>query len=180
MKFTKLNRTIHTWISIFIAMPLLLVIISGMFLLLKKDVEWIQPSSVRGESASTPIISHEQLLTAATSAEPTKGMAWSDFDRIDYKTDRGMVKFITADGWEVQVDTTNGSVLSVKERRSDFFEKLHDGTYFGDWMKYYVLIPSAICLFTLWITGLYMFIYPYVKKASNRRNKRIKAQMQKS
>lgn len=174
MKFTKLNRTIHNWISIFIAMPLLLVIISGMFLLLKKDVEWIQPSSVRGENSATPTVSHTDLLAAATSAEQTRGMNWADFDRIDYKTDRGMVKFITIDGWEVQVDTTNASVLSVKERRSDFFEKLHDGSWFGDWMKYYILIPSAICLFTLWITGLYMFIYPYFKRASNKRNKKLK------
>lgn len=179
MKFTKLNRTVHNWISIFIALPLLLVIVSGLFLMFKKDVEWIQPPSVRGESSMIPIISHQELLKSATSVEQTKGLNWSDFDRIDYKTDRGMVKFMTVEGWEVQVDTTTGSVLSVKERRSDFFEKLHDGTYFGDWVKYYVLIPSAICLFTLWITGLYMFIYPYFKKASNRRNKRLRAEAKK-
>jgi uncharacterized iron-regulated membrane protein len=175
MKFTKLNRTIHNWISIFIALPFLLVIISGMFLLLKKDIDWIQPPSVRGESADTPIATHADMLAAATSVEPTKGLKWADFERIDYKMDRGMVKFITFDGWEVQIDTTNASVLSVKERRSDFFEKLHDGTYFGDWVKYYILMPSAVCVFTLWMTGLYMFICPYVKKASNRRNKEIKS-----
>ncbi|MBT5186922.1 MAG: PepSY domain-containing protein [Kordiimonadaceae bacterium] len=180
MKFTKLNRTIHNWISIFIALPLLLVIVSGMFLLLKKDVEWIQPPSVRGVSDATPMVSHDQLLAAATSVEQTKGLKWSEFDRIDYKVDRGMVKFMTLEGWEVQVDTTNGALLSVKERRSDFFEKLHDGTYFGDWVKYYILIPSAICLFTLWMTGLYMFIYPYVKRASNKKNKKLKAQTQRT
>lgn len=179
MKFTKLNRTVHNWISIFIAMPLLLVIVSGLFLMFKKDVEWIQPPSVRGESTQTPMVSHDDLLKSATSVEQTKDLKWSDFERIDYKTDRGMVKFMTVEGWEIQVDTTTGSVLSVKERRSDFFEKLHDGTYFGDWVKYYILIPSAFCLFTLWITGLYMFIYPYFKKASNKRNKRLKAEAQK-
>ncbi|MEZ5757967.1 MAG: PepSY-associated TM helix domain-containing protein [Emcibacteraceae bacterium] len=175
MKFTKLNRTIHNWISIFIALPLLLVIISGLFLQLKKDVDWIQPPSKRGESQATPIVSHAELLRAATSVEPTKGMEWSDFERIDYKTDRGMVKFISADGWEVQVDTTNGLVLSVMERRSDLLEKIHDGTFFGDWMKYYIILPSAICLFILWITGIYMFIYPFVKRSSNKRNNREKA-----
>ncbi|HPF46809.1 MAG: PepSY domain-containing protein [Alphaproteobacteria bacterium] len=175
MKFTKLNRTIHNWISIFIALPLLLVIISGLFLQLKKDVDWIQPPSKRGESPATPIVSHDELLRAATSVEPTKGMDWSDFERIDYKTDRGMIKFITADGWEVQVDRTNGLVLSVMERRSDLLEKIHDGTFFGDWVKYYIILPSAICLFILWITGIYMFVYPYVKRASNKRNKREKA-----
>lgn len=176
MKFTKLNRTIHHWVSIFIAMPLLLIIVSGLFLQLKKDINWIQPPSVRGESDATPMVSHEVLLAAATSIPQTAGLKWSEFDRIDYKVDRGMVKFMTLEGWEVQVDTTNGSILSVAERRSDFFEKLHDGSYFGDTVKYYVILPTAVCLFSLWITGLYMFIYPYVKRASNKKNKRLKAQ----
>ena len=130
---------------------------------------------MRGESDGTPIISHDALLAAATSIPQTAGLKWSEFDRIDYKVDRGMVKFMTSDGWEVQVDTTNGSVLSVAERKSDFFEKLHDGSYFGDAVKYYVILPTGIFLFLLWITGLYMFVYPYVKRASNKRNKRLKA-----
>ncbi len=180
MKFTKLNRTIHNWLSIFIALPVLLLIVSGLLLQLKKDLDWIQPSSVRGESAATPTATHEQLLAAATSTEHTAGMAWADFDRIDYKTDRGMVKFITVEGWEVQVDTTNAEVLSVASRQSDFLEKLHDGSYFGDFVKYYIILPTGIILFILWLTGLYMFIYPYVKKASNKKNKKLKAQAQKS
>ncbi|MCC3862124.1 PepSY-associated TM helix domain-containing protein [Pseudemcibacter aquimaris] len=171
MNLNKLNRTIHNWVSIFIALPLLLIIVSGLFLQLKKDFEWIQPSSVRGESDALPVVSHEALLAAATSIPQTAGMKWSEFDRIDYKVDRGMVKFMTVDGWEVQVDTTNAKVLSVAERRSDFFEKLHDGSYFGDFAKYYIILPTGIILFVLWITGLWMFIYPYIKKAANKKRK---------
>lgn len=180
MNYNKLNRTIHNWLSIFIALPLLLIIISGLFLQLKKDFDWIQPPSVRGENAETPIISHEQLLMAATSVPETSGLKWADFDRIDYKTDRGMVKFITVEGWEVQVDTTNGEVLSVATRQSDFLEKLHDGSYFGDFTKYYIILPTGIVLFVLWVTGLWMFIYPYVKKASNKKKKALKAEQKKA
>lgn len=175
MKLNKLNRLIHNWLSIFVALPLLLIIVSGLFLQLKKDFEWIQPSSVRGESAGTPTVSHDELLAAATSIPQTAGLKWADFDRIDYKNDRGMVKFMTVDGWEVQVDTTNAAVLSVAERRSDFFEKLHDGSYFGDFAKYYVILPTGIILFILWITGLWMFVYPYIKKAANRKRKALLA-----
>lgn len=180
MTYNKLNRTIHHWVSIFIAMPILLLIVSGLFLQLKKDFNWIQPPSVRGENIATPIVSHEVLLAAATSVPQASGLKWSEFERIDYKVDSGMVKFMTFEGWEVQVDTTSGSVLSVAERRSDFFEKLHDGSYFGDNVKYYVVLPSASCLFILWLSGIWMFFYPYVKKASNKRKKALKAAMQKS
>ena len=155
-------------------MPLLLVLVSGMFLLLKKDVNWIQPPSISGVNVGTPQINHEDMLLAVTSVEQARGLIWSDFERIDYQTDGGMVKFITKDDWEIQLDTANADILSVKLRRSDFFEKLHDGTYFGDWMKYYVLIPSAVFLLTLWMTGLYMFIYPYIKKAFKRRKRELK------
>lgn len=180
MNYNKLNRTIHNWLSIFIALPVLLLIISGLLLQLKKDVEWIQPPSVRGENAETPTVSHSDLLSAATSVPQTAGLKWSDFERIDYKADRGMVKFITFEGWEIQVDTTNGSVLSVAQRQSDFLEKLHDGSYFGDFVKYYITLPTGVVLFILWITGLWMFIYPYVKKASNKKRKRQQVQTQKS
>lgn len=180
MNLNKLSRTVHNWISIFIALPLLLIIVSGLFLQLKKDFQWIQPSSVRGANAETPTVSHEKLLIAATSVAQTKGLRWSDFDRIDYKTDRGMVKFITVDGWEVQVDTTNAEVLSVASRQSDFLEKLHDGSYFGDFVKYCVILPTGITLFVLWVTGLWMFIYPHLKKASNKKKKALKASKQKA
>jgi uncharacterized iron-regulated membrane protein len=180
MNYNKLNRTIHNWLSIFIALPVLLLIISGLFLQLKKDVDWIQPPSVRGESADTPTVSHDDLLRAATSVPETAGLKWSEFERIDYKADRGTVKFITFEGWEVQVDTTNGSVLSVALRQSDFLEKLHDGSYFGDFVKYYITLPTGIVLFILWVTGLWMFFYPYVKKAANKKNKQLKTQAQKS
>ena len=174
MKLTKLNRTVHNWISIFIAIPLLLIVISGFFLQLKKDFSWIQPPSISGQSEATPIISHDALLATATSIPQTEGLKWAEFDRIDYKVDRGMVKFMTLEGWEVQVDTTNGSILSVAERRSDFFEKIHDGSYFGNGVKYFIILPTAVLLFLLWITGLYMFIYPYVKRVFNKKNKRQK------
>jgi uncharacterized iron-regulated membrane protein len=179
MKLNKLNRTIHNWVSIFIGLPLLLIIVSGLFLQLKKDFTWIQPPSVRGASDATPTASHDELLAAATSLPQTAGLKWSEFDRIDYKVDRGMVKFMTVEGWEVQIDTSNASILSVAERRSDFFEKLHDGSYFGDAIKYYVILPTAVFLFLLWMTGLWMFVYPYIKKASNKRKKALKAQVQK-
>ncbi|MDG1708485.1 MAG: PepSY-associated TM helix domain-containing protein [Emcibacteraceae bacterium] len=175
MKLNKLNRTIHNWVSIFIALPLLLIIVSGLFLQLKKDFVWIQPPSVRGATDATPTASHAELLAAATSLPQTSGLQWSEFDRIDYKVDRGMVKFMTFEGWEIQIDTSNASILSVAERRSDFFEKLHDGSYFGDFTKYYIILPTAIFLFLLWMTGLWMFIYPYIKKASTKRKKALKA-----
>jgi len=179
MKLNKLNRTIHNWVSIFVALPLLLIIVSGLFLQLKKDFIWIQPTSVRGATDETPTASHEELLAAATSIPQAAGLKWSEFDRIDYKVDRGMVKFMTVEGWEIQVDTSDASILSVAERRSDFFEKLHDGSYFGDITKYYLILPTAIFLFILWMTGLWMFIYPYIKRASNKRNKALKAKTQK-
>lgn len=174
MKLTKLNRTVHNWISIFIAMPLLLIVVSGFFLQLKKDFTWIQPVSIYGESVATPIISHNALLASATSIPQTEGLKWADFDRIDYKVDHGMIKFMTLEGWEVQVDTTNGSILSIAERRSDFFEKIHDGSYFGNSVKYFIILPTAVLLFLLWITGLYMFIYPYVKRVFNEKTKHRK------
>lgn len=98
---------------------------------------------------------------------------WEDLDRVDFKPDKGVVKFVSASRWEVQVDTATAEVLSVKYRRSDLIETIHDGSFFaGDTTKLYLFLPAGIALFVLWVTGMYMFFLPYFKKAQKRKKKK--------
>ena len=43
MKFNILNRKIHYWASFIVALPLLVMIVSGLFLQAKKHWSWVQP-----------------------------------------------------------------------------------------------------------------------------------------
>lgn len=172
MKASILLRKIHHWGSIFIALQLGLVIGAGVLLMLKKEFDWIQPPTMRGMSA-VPSARFDDLLAAASSVPEAEIRDWRDLARVDVKHHKGIVKFVANNRWEVQVDAATARVLQVAYRRSDLIEGLHDGSYFADWTKLYLFLPTGVILFALWLTGLYLFFLPHVKNMQKRRRKRI-------
>ena len=170
MKFNVLNRKVHYWLSAIVALPILIVIVSGLFLQLKKDVAWIQPSTVKG-TGETPELSFDRILEAAKSVEEAEVKSWDDVDRLDVRPSKGIVKVRANNRWEVQVDLKTGEVLQVAFRRSDLIESIHDGSFFHDYVKLWLFFPSAMVLFVLWVTGIYMFVLPYWVKSKRKKAK---------
>ena len=160
MKPAKLNRVFHRWASVIIALPLLLVIGTGILLMLKKDVAWIQPPTQRG-SAKGLELSFDQVLERAKSVPEAAIENWDDVDRLDVRPSKGVIKVRAENRWEIQLDATTGEVLQVAFRRSDLIESLHDGSFFHDKVKLFIFLPSGVVLFLLWVTGIYLFVQPY-------------------
>ena len=161
------NRTLHRWGSIAIALPLLLVIATGLLLQVKKQVTWVQPPTARG-SEVVPTIGFDQILAAAASVDEAGIANWDDVDRLDVRPSKGVVKVRGKSRWEVQVDASTAEVVQVAYRRSDLIESLHDGSFFGDVAKLWIFLPSAIVLLGLWLTGLYLWALPIVMKRKGR------------
>lgn len=156
-----------------IAIPLFIVVLSGILLQVKKQVPWVQPTEQKG-MAKIPGVSFDQLLLVAVSQPELKVTSWSDVHRIDYKPSGGVVKIISKSGFEAQVDAQSGKVLQVAERRSDWIESLHDGSFFlGDWSKLGIFLPSGVALFFLILTGIYLFWLPII--ARKRKKKQFQA-----
>ncbi|MEQ8768860.1 MAG: PepSY-associated TM helix domain-containing protein [Planctomycetota bacterium] len=169
------NRKLHRWGAILTALPVLIVIVSGLFLLLKKDVDWIQPSSATS-SGGEPGISFEDILASASSAEGAGIRSWDDVDRLDVRPSKGLVKVRGKSRWEVQIDIATGDVLQVAYRRSDLIESIHDGSFFHDSVKLWIFLPSALILFGLWVTGIYLWLLPHlVKRRRKRRAAKVAA-----
>ena len=169
MKFNLLNRKIHYWLSIGIAVPLLIVIVSGILLQTKKYFAWIQPVELRG-SGSTPTLSLPEILEICKTVAEADIKSWDDINRLDVRPSRGMLKVRANNNWEIQIDTHTGNVLQTAYRRSDIIESLHDGSYFHEAVKTWIFLPSAIILLLLWLTGIYLFILPYLV----RRRRKVK------
>ena len=171
INWKRFNRKVHYWGSIIIAIPILIVIISGLLLLLKKDVEWIQPSSASGQGI-VPTISMNQILEQAKSTPELKVNGWSDIDRIDLRPDKGILKIRSHNRWEAQLDHQTGELLHLAYRRSDFIESLHDGSFFHTHAKLWIFLPAAIILFVLWVTGMVLFLLPMLSKKKSRKSVR--------
>lgn len=164
MKFHVLNRRFHYWLSVVIALPLVLVIASGVLLQLKKQLPWVQPPEQKG-SGKVPTIGFDQLLEACRRVPGAGVETWSDVNRVDVRPSKGMMKVWAKSNVEIQVDAATGTVLQAAERRSDFIESLHDGSYFGETAKSWVFLPVGLILLILWASGLFLFVHPFLVRA---------------
>lgn len=174
MKLAKFNRIFHRWASVFIALPLLLVIGTGLVLMFKKDVAWIQPPTKRGTTQELGI-TFDQVLASVKEVPEAEVEGWEDIDRLDVRPTKGMLKVRAVNRWEIQLDGATGEVLQVAYRRSDLIESLHDGSFFHDKVKLFIFLPSGVILFLLWITGIYLFAQPYLVR--RKRGKGAKKQI---
>lgn len=164
----KLNRQIHNWGSIIIAIPFAIVLVTGVLLLLKKEFGWIQPPTARGEQTGISI-TVDQILAIARTIPKAGIRTWNDVDRLDVRPGKGMLKVRAKNRWELQLDANTGAILQVAYRRTDLIESIHDGSFFSDYAKLWLFLPSALVVLVLWITGMVLFFHPRLVKAQKKR-----------
>lgn len=164
MHFNVLNRKVHYWASFIVAVPLLVIILTGLLLQSKKHWTWVQPAEQRG-SSTTPAISLDQILDSVRAVPELNAKTWDDVNRMDVRPGKGMVKVWLQNGYEVQVDLATAEVLQVAYRRSELIESIHDGSFFGgDWVKMGIFLPAGMTLLLLWLGGMWMWWVPFWAK----------------
>jgi len=168
MRLSILSRRLHRWGALLTALPLLLVIGTGLLLQVKKQVRWVQPTEQR-TAVETPAIGWDLILSAAQTMPEAGVTGWGDIDRVDVRPSKGILKVITKSRWEAQLALADGALLQTAYRRSDLIEQLHDGSFFGDPMKYWVFLPAGILLFGLWLTGIYLWLLPTLTRRKRAR-----------
>lgn len=170
MRPSLLNRRVHHWLSLVVALPLLVVVPTGILLQVKKLSTWVQPPEQRGSGA--PALALPALLDTLRARPGLAVASWDDVERIDVRPSKQLVKVTLSGQREVQLDAATGRVLQVAVRRSDLIEQLHDGSFFGDGVRYGLFLVSGIALFVLWMTGLVLFVHPYWARWRNARRRR--------
>lgn len=164
----KDSRKLHRWGAILIALPFLIVLLSGLFLQVKKEFGWIQAPTSTGSSTGASL-AFDKVLDIAQSIPKLETEKWTDIDRLDVRPDKGIIKIRGINGWEAQIDAHTAEILDVSKRRSDIIEAIHDGSWFHDKAKLWIFLPSAVVVTILWLTGIYLFFYPYYAKRRNRK-----------
>lgn len=163
----KLNRRLHRIGALVSALPVLVVVVSGLFLQLKKDWAFVQPPTTRGSSAGLEV-DWDTILAGAASVEEAGIRTWDDVDRLDVRPAKGMLKVRGKNRWEVQLDAVTGEVLQASYRRSDLIESIHDGSFFSEGAKLWVFLPAAVILLGLWISGVYLWLLPHLVRRRRR------------
>jgi uncharacterized iron-regulated membrane protein len=160
--FNVLNRKVHYWASFIVAVPLLIIIVTGVLLQGKKHWTWVQPAEQRGSAQAPPAVSFDQILEALRGVPELGVQSWADVNRLDVRPGRGMVKVRLMSEYEVQLDLATAEVLQIAYRRSDIIESIHDGSFFGgDWVKMGLFLPAGVTLLLLWLGGMWMWWVPF-------------------
>ncbi|WP_372369299.1 PepSY domain-containing protein [Candidatus Uabimicrobium sp. HlEnr_7] len=160
-------RKIHYWGAIIAAIPIVIVIITGILLQVKKQSTWVQPKTIKG-SGTEPQLSFAQILEIVEKTD-AKINSWQDVDRLEVRPGKGVIKIRGKNRWEVQIDASTGTVLQIAYRRSDLIESVHDGSFFHSEAKLWLFLPSAIVLLILWVTGMYLFFLPIWRRSRKKR-----------
>ncbi len=164
MSINRLTRRLHYWGSFAAALPVLVILSTGILLQLKKHWTWVQPAEIRG-TGTVPVIGLHDLVATISADSSLRVTGWDDVSRIDIRADRGLAKVSLKSGWEAQVDLGTGKLLQAAVRRSDLIESLHDGSFFaGDVTKLGLFLPAGIVLGGLWVTGLWMFWVTWIAR----------------
>ena len=167
MLLPTLLRKLHYWGAILVALPVIVVICTGLILLWKKDVSWIQPAEIKTTTREVTV-TPDHILRAAQAAPALEVRSWADIARVDIRPDRGLIKVTAQNDWELQLNSGTGESLQVAYRRSDLIESIHDGSWFHKRAKHWIFFPSALLLLGLWVTGLYLFALPFLVRAKRR------------
>lgn len=161
---------LHRWLGLGVGLVLLLSAGTGLLLLLKKDLPWVQPPVVHGAPGAIEAL---QPLPAVYAAVFALGLpefrSEADIARIDFRPAQRVHKVISVHGdLEVQVCATTLATSGPAVRRSDWLERLHDGSAFGGWMHGWVMPGVALVLLFLATSGYLMWGWPKLQKRRRR------------
>lgn len=169
MRLPKITwRRVHAWTLTLLTLPILLISVTGVALHLKKQLSWIQPPEMKG-SGKPSLLKLDDVLAASRQVKEARVTGWDDVARVDIRPAKSLVKVVTHEHWEIQLDAADGSLLSSAPRSSDWLEALHDGSWFHGAIRFGLFLGSGLALIFGSLTGLYLFLQPLAAKRRRRR-----------
>jgi uncharacterized iron-regulated membrane protein len=171
-KILRISRKIHRTTGAILFAFFFIVAVTGLLLGWKKHSGGvILPKSYKGISTNQqdwlPVyILHEKAVKVVR--EQISPNLSLELERIDFRPDKGMVKFVFIEGyWGVQLDCTTGELLHIERRRSDFIENIHEGSFldylFGTSDEQIKLVYTSVmglALLTFTVTGFWLWYGP--------------------
>jgi hypothetical protein len=151
LRFINQIRNLHYWGAGLIALPSFLILVTGFLLIIKNQVPLINPETKKVKILPTNT-SIAQIIEVAKSCstEPIK--------TIDIRPEKNLTRVRFADHTEAQLDLENKQVIHCQKRYVSLLISLHEGSFFTDYYKYLIALPTILILLFLWASGVYLFL----------------------
>jgi uncharacterized iron-regulated membrane protein len=161
-------RQWHRWLALITLPAFLIIVLTGCLLQIKRWIPAIQPESKKSSVGSLEKISSpvgwEKILSAVKGLPEANVQSWNDVKTLDVRPALGVARVRTKSGYEVQVDLATGESLSSAMRYSSLLIEIHEGAFFGDFIRNKIFVPTAFLLIFLTFSGLVLLIQHYRKK----------------
>lgn len=182
-KILKITRKIHRTTGAVLFIFFFIVACTGLLLGWKKHTGGvILPKSYAGKSTNQkdwlPVHALHEKAVGVVREQISPDLSL-ELERIDFRPDKGMVKFVfIEDYWGVQLDCTTGELLHIERRRSDFIENIHDGSildyFFNTGSEQIKVVYTSImgaALLTFTISGFWLWYGPKRFRSRNRHDR---------
>lgn len=150
-------RRMHTWGAWLVAVPAGVVFLTGVLLLVRSELAWMQKPAMKGARPGASI-SFDEVLALAKSVPEAEVDDLNAIKQVRLLPSRGIFQVRVANGYELQIDAHTGELLASGLRGSSIVIALHDGTFFSKGVSYAVFLPTGILLIVLWLTGAYLAV----------------------
>jgi uncharacterized iron-regulated membrane protein len=176
MRIYKFFWDTHKWTGIILATLFLNLSWTGVLLLLKKDIEWVQPATHQGAPGEvTDFAGLDAIFEVVLAQGHPAFQSLEDIDRVDFRPDKRVPKVPSVhDHMEMQIDAVTAEILHLATRRSDLFEDLHDGSFFGDWVHNWLMLAVPLGMVFLVMSGSYLWLSPVLRRRKAAAKRRAK------
>lgn len=142
-------RNLHAYIGLVAALPLLLIVVTGLVLQLRNQFESIQPKTVA--------MKLEEGKTLLTMEDVIRKFPPGKIDQIIYRPSKGNYSIRVKGGDEIQMNPQTGEVVKDLPRRSGLLIDIHQGSWMGPVGQYGVHFLAGLSLVFLLISGVMIF-----------------------
>lgn len=167
-KQTRFYRRIHKWLAVPMFLVMFVIGVTGLLLGWKKQTSLL-PKTTKGQTEnSSEWIKIDSLVSVARAYSRDTLKKEDEIDRIDIRPQKGIAKIVFAHHFtELQLDCKTAEIISVSTRKSDFIEKIHDGSivdYFikttNDQFKLFYTSAASLSLILLSFSGFWLWYNP--------------------
>lgn len=167
-KQTRFYRKIHKWLAVPMFLVMFLIGVTGLFLGWKKQTALLPKTQKGATEKSSEWIKIDSLVSVAKAYSRDSLKKDDEIDRIDIRPQKGIAKIVFVQHFtELQLDCKTAEILSISTRKSDFIEKIHDGSivdYFiktsSDQFKLFYTTAASLSLILLSFSGFWLWYNP--------------------
>lgn len=149
-------RKYHRVISLIIFLPFALMVITGLLLQVRQNVEFIQPKAVKMQYENgKSLLTFEEIINVSRVNK-------DEIDQIIFRPEKFHLAIRLKNGNELQIHPQTGKVLKSSKRLTGLLIDLHQGSFFSSFIQYLIFLPVGLGVLFLLISGL--IIYPWRRK----------------